>query len=468
MTHKDVFCITYADTIKKEDQVPLKTLQSFLQKYAKDFSSIHILPPFPFSSDDGFSITDYENIRPDLGTWKDITKISKSHKVMLDGVINHTSSKHPWVKQNPEYYLQYSKENLLKPKEQKKIIRPRTTNLLTEKGGKFFWSTFSKDQFDLNFQNPKLKKEIINILKQYKKYGTSYIRLDAIGYIVKKRGTKCVNLPETINLIKEINQKLPGTKLIAEINMPYPEIKKYQKKEICDAVYNFPLPPLIYYTFTTNDPKPLIKYLKKSDNKKQTNIFLNFLASHDGIGLTPTKGYLTKKQQEKIIKDTKDKGFQVSLKSQKGKEVPYECNINFKDALPSNQHFLAAHAILISLKGIPAIYIHSLIGSKGTKNKTRHPRKTNRASINIKTLEKALKDLKNERSHIYTEMCKLLQIRKSTPAFHPTAKQDIKQIKKNTLQITRTHKTKVYTYTATTTVNIETGEYKIEQTKKKQ
>ncbi|MFT4343251.1 MAG: alpha-amylase family glycosyl hydrolase [Candidatus Woesearchaeota archaeon] len=379
----------------------------------KEFNTIHILPFYPSTSDGGFAVSNYIEVDKQYGTWKEIQAISKTHKLMFDCVINHTSSKHPWFqkaikgdKKYMDYYIHYEK-----PPKHDKVFRPRTHPLFT-KYNTYYWTTFSADQIDLNFENPQVQKEIENVFETYAQKGARYLRLDAIAYLFKDLKTSCINLKRVHTYLKNLKKRMPKSlTLISEVNLTDAVVDQYRDKGLA---YNFALPSLVYYTLLTGDGKIIKKYL----NTKRNNSF-NFLASHDGIGLTAGRVYL-KEKLNLVINDVKKKGFNVSY----GGKIPYELNINYFEAMDRNeQKMLCAHAILLAVQGIPAIYYHSLFGSYGVKN-IKTPRDTNRARINYEILEKQLKQ-NTKRKRIYEGITKIMKERKKYKAFSPQVPQKV-------------------------------------------
>jgi len=433
----EVFFITYPDSFYIKKEKPLKTLLKFSEKYLKDFTSIHILPFFPSTSDRGFAIKDFTRVDKKFGNWKQINKLSKNHKLMFDGVINHTSSKHRWFQkalQGNEKFKQYynSYDSLI---DTSKVFRPRSKPLLT-KFNKYYWTTFSKDQIDLNFNNPEVFQEIINIFKLYIKRGAKYIRLDAIAYLFDDPTGPSIDLYKNHIFIKEIKKIMPkDLKFIVEVNLEEEHIDRYRQ----NLTYNFPLSPLVYYSFLKKDPTILIKFLKKD----KSNNF-NFLASHDGIGLIPAKNYLNNSKIAELVEDVEKKGFVVSsgINPKTKKKEPYELNINYFDAMDRDERkMLCAHSILLATKGIPAIYFHSLLGSYGEqKFSEKYPRELNRKNIDFKKLELELS--KNTiRKKIYEGILKMIKIKSKFNAFHPNSSQEVRK-KNGLLMIKRVSKYK--------------------------
>ncbi len=452
LNEKESIIITYGDSLyNKNKEKTLITLNKFLSKYLYNYiNTVHILPFCPYSSDDGFSIIDYKKVDTKLGSWDDIENIGKDFSLMFDLVANHISKDSAWFKgylkcEKPyiDYFITCDKN-----KDYSKVFRPRTLDLLSEfqtsEGLKSVWTTFSNDQIDLNYQNPELLMEILDIFSFYVEKGAAFIRLDAIAFIWKELGTTCIHNKQThliIELIKLIIDIANlDVKIITETNVPHKENISYFGNGYNEAsmVYNFPLPPLTLYTFLKKDAS-VIKYWASTLNLPSNKVtFFNFLASHDGIGLLPAKGLVEDSEIEIMANKVKEVGGFVSYKAESNsKQIPYEMNINFFDALKISgtidedleiKRFLASQSILLCLKGIPGIYIHSLIGSRnwseGVKlNKSN--RAINREKIELNTLENQINDLTCSRSKIFNGYKNLLNIRRNNPCFSPKADQNV-------------------------------------------
>ncbi len=450
ISEKDIYLITYGDTIKDKNKKPLKVLNSFLNKYLKGIiNNIHILPFYPNSSDDGFSVIDYSKVNPDLGTWNDIKKIALDFNIMFDAVINHISSKSKWFKEylngNPEYSYFFIEVD---PSVDLSVVtRPRALPLLTKYstpfGEKYIWTTFSKDQIDLNYKNEKVLLKIIELLLFYIIKGAKTIRLDAIGLLWKEIGTTCIHLAQTHRVIQLFRDILdlfcPNTILITETNVPHKENISYFGNGLNEAhmVYQFSLPPLVLNAFLTEDSTYLSNWAKSILPVSKNTSYFNFLSSHDGIGLMPVKDILSEKEIEQMCIRAKENGGYVSYKQNNdGTKSPYELNITFLDALskPNEKQeikikkIILAHAILLSFIGAPAIYIHSLLGSKNNKDgvkTTGRYRTINRGKINKESLYKELADKKSMRNIIFNKICSLIKLRKNENAFHPNAMQEV-------------------------------------------
>lgn len=446
---KDVMLITYGDSIKRQSQSGLGALNSFLRTKGDDsITAVHLLPMFPFTSDDGFSVVDYKAINPELGDWEDVSDLANSFDLMFDAVINHSSKSCPWFKAFLAGEERYKDHYIVADPEldYSSVTRPRALPLLTpfetSEGTKHIWTTFSEDQVDLNFKSPRVFLDILDVLLTYSERGARFIRLDAIGFAWKELGTTCIHLEETHELIKLyreiLDSCLPGTILITETNVPHKENISYFGNGYDEAqmVYQFPLPPLVYYSFITGDTKKLTGWLEDIDTPSDATTYFNFLASHDGIGVRPTEGILTDDERQILVDTTLKQGGRVSYKNNgDGTQSPYELNIAYVDAITGSEEkedkkvekFLASQSILLSLAGVPGIYIHSLLGSRNWTEGVEESginRRINREKLNYDDLMEKL-DSETMEQKIFDGYKSLIKIRKEQSAFHPLAKQEV-------------------------------------------
>ncbi len=447
-SQEDVVLITYGDTLNKNGEMPLITIHEFLNKFLKDtFSHIHFLPFFPFSSDDGFSVMDFFSVNRKLGSWTDIETTGTDFKLMFDLVLNHVSAKSKWF----EYYLK-EKEGFkelaieVDPSiDLSTVIRPRSLPLLTEfkkQSGETVhaWTTFSADQIDLNFKSIDVLEKMVEALLFYVQKGASIIRLDAIAYLWKEIGTSCIHLNQTHDVVKLFrlifDKVAPHVLILTETNVPHDENISYfgDGKNEAQMVYNFTLPPLLLYSFIKEDTLALSNWAEGLDLKSDSNTFFNFSASHDGIGVRPLEGILPAKEIDLLVETVRNNGGRVSYKKNSdGSESPYELNITYVDALlnkkfdPDRYHpqrFLASQAIQYAFPGVPATYIHSLIGSRNWEagvRQTKMARKINREKLQADDVISELADVKTFRSRIFHPYINMIKIRKAQTAFHPNA-----------------------------------------------
>ncbi len=454
-SEKDAVLITYGDMVQDLGERPLQTLHEFLRETIQDsINTVHLLPFFPYSSDDGFSIVDYQQVDPELGDWSDIETLNLSYRLMFDAVVNHMSAQSSWFRgflNDDDPYRQFF---IVIPEDTNlsQVFRPRSLPLLSEvqtvDGEKPVWTTFSADQIDLNFANPDVLLAVLDILLFYVEQGASLIRLDAIAYIWKEIGTSCIHLPQTHRIIQLMRSVLdivaPHVILITETNVPHEDNVSYFGDGTNEAqmVYNFSLPPLALHAFHQGDAQILSEWADTLTLPSPEVSFFNFLASHDGIGLTPALGLLSQAEVQEIANRVEALGGFVSYRSKPdGGESPYELNISFIDALgkPGTKEgvdllarrFLAAQAIMLALRGVPGIYFHSLFGSRSWHEgvqQSGQKRRINRQKLESVELAAALDDPSSLRARVFYPYIEMLRQRAAEPAFHPAGEQELLQI----------------------------------------
>ncbi|EKS6684569.1 sugar phosphorylase [Listeria monocytogenes] len=448
ISEKNVYLIAYGDSIFEKNKHPLQTLNEFLQEYAQDvITDVHLLPIFPSTSDDGFSVTDYKQIDEQLGDWDDVQKMSENFRVMLDFVANHMSKSSDWFKRFSDNEAPYNQFFIEKDSQfdYKNVTRPRTSPLFHKyENGKELWTTFSEDQLDLNVRNIDCLVALTDVLLFYASKQATSIRLDAIGFLWKTSGTTCMHLPETHEIITLwrllIDELYPNLQIITETNVPHEENISYfgDGENEANMVYQFPLPPLVLHTFTCHDTTKLSKWAKSISQVSSTATYFNFLASHDGIGMRPATGILSDEEINSLVQKAVQNGGQVSYKDNAdGTQSVYELNINYGEALQNpgedtteelvTKKIIAAHSILLTLQGVPAIYYHSLLGSKNDLvgyEESGINRRINREKLEKNQLVHEL-ETDTYRQTIFTSLKKLVQIRRNHTAFSPFATQEI-------------------------------------------
>ncbi|MBC1571551.1 sugar phosphorylase [Listeria sp. FSL L7-1426] len=448
ISEKNVYLIAYGDSIFEKNKHPLQTLNEFLQEYAQDvITDVHLLPIFPSTSDDGFSVTDYKQIDEQLGDWDDVQKMSENFRVMLDFVANHMSKSSDWFKRFSDNEAPYNQFFIEKDSQfdYKNVTRPRTSPLFHKyENGKELWTTFSEDQLDLNVRNIDCLVALTDVLLFYASKQATSIRLDAIGFLWKTSGTTCMHLPETHEIISLwrllIDELYPNLQIITETNVPHEENISYfgDGENEANMVYQFPLPPLVLHTFTCHDATKLSTWAKSISQVSNTATYFNFLASHDGIGMRPATGILSDEEINSLVQKALQNGGQVSYKDNAdGTQSVYELNINYGEALQNleedtteelvTKKIIAAHSILLTLQGVPAIYYHSLLGSKNDLigyEESGIKRRINREKLEKNQLAREL-ETDTYRQTIFTSLKKLVQIRRNHTAFSPFATQEI-------------------------------------------
>jgi sucrose phosphorylase len=445
----DVVLITYGNSICSPGEKPLRTLRRFLQeRLAGIVTCVHILPFFPYTSDDGFSVSDYTAVNPELGSWEDITAICSEFGLMTDLVINHVSTEHPWFRnylddRNPgkNYFIE-AEPGI----DYSCVTRPRSTPLFTrfetKTGIKEVWTTFSDDQVDLDFSNPDVLVEMIRILLFYLRKGARIIRLDAIAYLWKTKGTACLHLPETHEIVKLLHDLVsfvsPGTVILTETNVPNLENWSYfGNNDEAHMVYQFSLPPLLLHAMFTGSSEYISRWAAEIPVTPADQTYLNYTASHDGIGVRPLEGLLPEAEIRNLLEGMIHFGGKISFKGNKdGTLSPYEINITYFDAMKGDRtgpdefqeaRFLCSQAIMMSLQGIPAFYFNSLAGTSNDYEglaETGIFRRINRKRWQEEELlERLSTDTTNGR--VFKELSRLIGNRRQCSAFHPACQQRI-------------------------------------------
>ncbi|WP_067586877.1 sugar phosphorylase [Endozoicomonas ascidiicola] len=453
-SERDVFLITYGDSLTDGDRPPLQVLKDFLDQQLEGLiSTVHILPYFPYSSDDGFSVIDYLQVNPALGDWDDILAISDNFRLMSDLVINHISRESLWFadfvggnQPGRDYFIEENPDTNVSM-----VTRPRNSPLLvpiqTRRGTRHVWATFSEDQIDLNFQNPDVLISMIDIVLFYLSKGTSVVRLDAIAFLWKELNTSCVHLPETHTIVKAIRlimeEVCHGALLLTETNVPDPENFSYfGNGDEAHVVYQFALPPLVLHALNRGTEKHLVRWASALPDLPEGCTVLNFTASHDGIGLRSLEGVVPDSDVAELVDSMHRFGGFVSMRSMPDSgEKPYEINISLFDAMKGTrrgedqwqvQRFLCAQIIMLGMKGIPAIYIHSLLATPNDISGVERSGRTRSINRRKWKMEELMPELDNPASIqglIFNTLKDILEIRQNEPCFHPDATQAILHIK---------------------------------------
>jgi glucosylglycerate phosphorylase len=463
VSEENVYLITYGDSIYEEGKPTLESLRSFLNEKVKDsITDVHLLPMFPYTSDDGFSVVDYRQVDPELGTWENIEELSQDYRLMFDFVANHISKSSEWFQgylHGDEKYKDYfiPRDDSFDASE---VVRPRTSPLHHEYEGKdgvkTAWTTFSEDQVDVNFRHFPVLVEMTDILLEYASKGGTSIRLDAIGFIWKESGTTSIHLPQAHEIIKlwrdVVDFFKPNTQIITETNVPHKENISYfgDGTDEANMVYQFSLPPLVLYSLTTHNGEKLTEWTKTIDTVSDTATYFNFLASHDGIGMRPTEGILTEDEKQMLVEKVKENGGRVSYKANSdGSQSVYELNINYSEALVNKGEdtteeaevakMLAAHSILLSFVGVPAIYYHSLLGSQNYETGVEESginRRINREKLELGNILAELES-DSRRKGIFEGLQSMIAIRQKESAFSPYAGQEVLDLGENLFGLKR-------------------------------
>ncbi|HIB8521834.1 TPA: alpha-amylase family glycosyl hydrolase [Enterobacter cloacae] len=460
---KDIVLITYADQFSNKGEKALPVFTRFYNRWlSRSFSHVHLLPFYPWSSDDGFSVIDYHDVAPETGTWQDVAELKKYASLMFDFVCNHMSAKSQWfahyLAQKPGYedfFISVDPQTDLSA-----VTRPRALPLLTpftldDGSVRHLWTTFSDDQIDLNFASPEVLIAMVDVLLHYLMEGARYIRLDAVGFMWKIPGTSCIHLEQThrlIQLFRAITDAVaPGTVIITETNVPHKDNVSYfgDGKNEAQMVYQFSLPPLVLHAVHRQDVRALCQWATSLELPSKQTTWFNFLASHDGIGLNPLRGILPESEILSLVETLQQEGALVNWKNNPdGTRSPYEINVTYLDALSAKKdedtlriaRFILAHAVLLSFPGVPAIYIQSIIGSRNDYEgveRLGYNRAINRKKYQSGEIDRKLDDINSLRHKVYSGLSALISLRRQEKAFHPDSQARFETSGEHVLKIVR-------------------------------
>jgi glycosidase len=459
-SEKDVVLITYGDIVQKSGQRPLVTLKNFCdRRLAGAVNTVHVLPFCPSSSDGGFSVIDYRQVAKELGTWRDIEWIGRDHRLMVDLVLNHCSRESAWFRDyvsgiapEKEYFIEADPKDDLSA-----VVRPRPWPLLSEtdtsRGRRWVWNTFSSDQVDLNWRSPDVLFEFLDILLYYVAHGAQIVRLDAVAFLWKEPGTSCIHLPETHEMVKLLHDFLlmaaPHVALLTETNVPHEEnISYFGNGDEAQMVYQFSLPPLLLHGLLRGDSGHLQSWLREFGEPPLGCTFLNFSASHDGIGVRPLEGIIDDEELGWLIEQIEMRSGLIGMrKMPDGSERPYELSITYRDALsePSDgelgvRRFFCSQAVVMCLKGVPAFYFHSLVGTRNWHEGAEigERRDINRRRWQLDELEELLDDPDSDHAWILNVLTSMLRVRRAQPAFDPDGGQQVLETSPGLLGVLRT------------------------------
>ncbi len=489
---KTVLCISYVDHIACADNTPpaVELERFFNQHLAGLYSHLHILPHFPSPmihegvkgpagrADGGFEAMNYR-MDPKFGTPADLKKVKA--KLMYDFVLNHLSAKgdlfQKFIDEVPGYenfFLNFTDEEIARL-DMTPVFRPREHNpiisFVNAKGvKKNVWCTFSETQADINILDPRVFNLIMeSLVKDFVAEGASWIRLDAVGYLVKMLGLKpreastdCFGVPETHNVLKAMrcffDDVAPGIALVPEVNATGEVIATYfgENSDEGHIVYDFPSAPVSLYTIYREDAIAVLQWARKRA-KHPERIGLSFTNTHDGIGVLPMAEVDDapegKSALDFFVHQVERRGGGVNYKAKlidgKNVRVPYEACITWTQAiltppeaasLKGNRlrveelehivdRFMASQSFIYSGPHcVPADYmgvITGLLNDEELYQIAGHRRNKNRGLVDPAAFQKALERPENNyeqlRNTIYRRKEQLIKARQQCPAFSPHA-----------------------------------------------
>ena len=446
-SEEDAILICYPDQVTDDREAPLATLKRVLSEFGQTFSMVHTLPFFPSSSDGGFAVIDHLEVASQVGTWEDVESIAADIGVMADLVLNHVSSEHRWVQEFRRNSEPGSKclKTADPHQDLSKVVRPRTSELLvecpTEIGRKYLWCTFGPDQIDVDWAEPEVLLEMLRAVERMLSAGIRWIRLDAVAYTQKVAGTKCVHLDETHELVRLLRDlvewRCPEAVLITETNVPHEENLSYLRDgKQAHVAYNFTLAPLLTFSLLLGRSTELVDWLRSAETPPADATLINFLASHDGIGLRPVEDILVAADFRSLIEAAEQAGGTWSGHASGTETQPYEMNVA-PASLFGLDRLLTGHTLLASLKGIPAYYFPAF---EGEPNNLEAPKiEGDNRSINRpkQTIASRRERLDEARIGSRDELMRRLLLRRTISAFHPNAHQRVLYLESPLLGIVR-------------------------------
>jgi sucrose phosphorylase len=414
-------------------------LGSLLKKHlAGIFGGVHLLPFFtPIDgADAGFDPIDHTQVDPRLGTWENVRSLAGTVELVADLIVNHISSSSP-------QFLDFSKKGSdskyagmfltldrvfpqgAREQDLLGIYRPRpslpfspVTLLSGER--KLLWTTFNPEQVDMDVRHPQAEAYLDSILRKFQAAGIRMIRLDAVGYAIKKPGTSCFMIPETFEFIAELTEQAHklGIEVLVEIHSHY--LNQIGIARRVDWVYDFALPPLVLHALYTCDARPLARWLSISPRNAVT-----VLDTHDGIGVIDagadpdgTPGLLPPDAIDSLVETVHRRSRGQSRKATGAAASNldlYQVNCTFLDALGGREsEYLIARALQFFAPGIPQVYYVGLLGGANDMEllaRTGVGRNINRHYYTNEEIQAAL-----ERPLVQKQM-ELIRLRNSHPAF---------------------------------------------------
>lgn len=446
----DSWIISYPDHISGHQGAPLEVLDDFVEcRLRPSITGIHILPCFPSSSDEGFSVKDYLTIDEQYGSWRDIERIASHGNLMLDAVVNHASTQGEWFKKWQEGIHPF--DGFFRTEDPRAdlsdVVRARQHPLLTKfdttQGERWVWTTFSPDQADLDYRNPEVALAIAEVILAYAHHGATAIRLDAVGFLWKEAGTPSIHLENTHRVVQLLRATLdatyPNVLLVSETNVPHTENISYLgdgSTREADMVYQFPLPPLMLHAFATGNGTALKTWLGTIDEIPPETTYFNFLASHDGVGLRPLEGLVEENDVRMLVEACIANGGLVTYRSDNdGRAVAYELNGTWFDLIrgasvgaEALQRHIASHGLMLALRGEPAVYVQALLAERNAIElaaTTSQPRSMNRRRFSIEGIDRCLADPESDASFSLHHLVEMLGWRRESDAFFPESAQRV-------------------------------------------
>jgi sucrose phosphorylase len=427
--------IAYADRLAGD----LRQLKALLNGPLNGImGGVHLLPFFlPIDgADAGFDPVDHMKVDTRLGDWTDVHALSDDVELVADLIVNHISSASPQFTDFSQkgdrspfagMFLTYDHVFPAGAREADllRIYRPRPglpfTNLTLQSGERrLLWTTFTPQQIDVDVQHPQGNQYLSTILRRFHSVGIRTVRLDAVGYAIKKAGTSCFMIPETFRFIASLTSRVHalGMEVLVEIHGHY--LQQLEIARQVDWVYDFALPPLVLHSLFSRDARALAHWLRVRPHNAVT-----VLDTHDGIGVIDVgtdhegqPGLLSPDEIDTLVETIhlRSRGqSQLATGAAANNLDLYQVNCTFYDALGRRgNEYLIARAVQFFTPGIPQIYYVGLLAGTNDMDllaRTHVGRDINRHYYTPAELQDAL------HNQIVRKLLDLIRLRNAHPSF---------------------------------------------------
>ncbi len=421
--------ITYVDRLSGGG---FRELQALLDgPFAGLFGGAHLLPFFhPIDgADAGFDPIDHTQTDSRLGSWKDLRRLAEGRELMADLIVNHVSSRSPQFEDfcrksaassYADLFLTFDRvfpkgatEADLLQVYRLRANLPLTAVRMQDGSERLLWTTFSTGQIDIDVRSSAGKAYLEQILNQFRAAGIRAIRLDAAGFAIKKAGTSCFMISETLEFISGLTSTAHDRGIEVLVEMHGRHEDQIQLAQRVDWVYDFALPPLVLHALYTRKPGPLKQWLSMSPRNAVT-----VLDTHDGIGVIDVLGLLTSEEIESIVETihqrSRNESRQASGEAANNLDVS-QVNCTFYEALGCHDaEYSIARALQFFSPGVPQVYYLGLLAGSNDMEllrRTKEGRDINRHHYTAQEIDLAI------RRPVVRALFELIRFRNTHPAF---------------------------------------------------
>ncbi|MCI0572475.1 MAG: maltose alpha-D-glucosyltransferase [Myxococcaceae bacterium] len=329
-----------------------------------------LLPFFPSPlRDDGYDIADYYSVNPDYGNVEDFRRLlDEAHRrgirILVELVVNHTSDQHAWFQEarrdpaSPKrsWYVWSDTDELYREARIIFLDTERSNWTWDPVGKQYFWHRFFSHQPDLNYDNPEVQEEILNVMRYWLRMGVDGFRVDAVPYLFEREGTNCENLPETHAFLKRLRATLdeefgPGRVLLAEANQWPADVRKYfGDGDEFHMGFHFPVMPRLFMAIRREERTPIVEIMQQTPDIPDNCQWANFLRNHDELTL------------EMVTDEDRDYMYQ-----EYAHDPRMRINLGIRRRLAplmenGRRRIELMHSLLFSLPGTPVLYYGDELG----------------------------------------------------------------------------------------------------------